>query len=178
MALKCPSCGFENIRGEDRCVQCFHSLMQTDLPKPKKVDAFQRVMMTAPISDLVTGQDLLVAEPEDTIEKIVKIFQKEKKHCTLVYKKKHIVGILSKRDILFKVAGKVKDLSKVTVQSVMTSNPECVQSDAPIAFVLNQMAVGGFRHVPVLAEDETPLGIIMIKDLLEHLTKVTQAASS
>lgn len=177
MESVCPSCGVENIAGEDRCSECFHSLMQSDLPKPKKVDAFQRVMMTAPISDLVTGSDLLVAAPDDSLAKIIEIFKKEKKACTLVYKKKHIVGILSKRDILQKVASKDVDLSKIKIEEVMTRAPECVRADAPVAFVLNRMAMGGFRHVPVLASDETPLGIIMIRDVLEYLVRATEPAS-
>src|SRR3989338_4921703 len=120
MGIKCSSCGFENILGEDRCVQCLHSLMQTGLLKPKKDDQLQTVMLTAPISDLLTGKDLLVASTTDSIQKIVKILQKENKNCVLIYRKKKLVGIISNRDLLLKVAGKVKDLSKVKIEELMT----------------------------------------------------------
>lgn len=169
--MKCSSCGFENIQGEDRCEQCLHSLMQRDLPRPKKDDSFQSVMMTAPIGNLVTGKDLLVASTTDTIQKIVKILQDEKKDCVLIYKKKKLVGIISYRDLLSKVAGKQKELSKIKAESVMTPNPEYVKGEDPIAFVVNKMATGGFRHVPVLQEDGTPLSIISIKDVLSYLSK-------
>lgn len=169
MKIQCPSCGSENIEGEDRCAQCLHTLHQRDIPLPKKHDMIQSVLLTDPISDLITGADLLVASPEDSIQKIVKIFQDKKKNCVLVYKKKKLVGILSNRDILWKVVGKYKDLSKVTVNEIMTYNPEWVRASDPIAFVVNKMAMGGFRHVPVLAEDGTPLSIILIKDVLAYL---------
>ena len=171
MKIKCPSCGFENIQGEDRCVQCLHSLMQRGIPLPKRNDALQRVMMTAPISDLLTGKDLLVANTTDTIQKIVKIFQEKAKNCVLVYNKKRLVGILSNRDILLKVAGKYKDLSKVKVEQVMTPNPEYVKGSDPIVYAVNKMAIGGYRHVPVLADDGTPLSIILIKDVLAYLSR-------
>ncbi len=171
MKIKCPSCGFENIQGEDRCDQCLHSLMQRDIPLPKKNDALQRVMMTAPISDLLTGKDLLVASTADTLQKIVKIFQGKNKNCVLIYKKKKLVGILSQRDILLRVAGKYKDLSKVKVEQVMTPNPEYVRGDDPIAYAVNKMAIGGYRHVPVLAADGTPLSIVLIKDVLAYLAR-------
>lgn len=171
MKIKCPSCGFENIQGEDRCAQCLHSLMQRDIPRPKRGDTLQRVMMTAPISDLLTGKDLLVASTADTVQKIVKIFQEKSKNCVLVYKKKKLVGILSNRDILLRVAGKYKDLSKVKVEQVMTPNPEYVKGSDPIAYAVNKMAIGGYRHVPVLAEDGTPLSIILIKDVLGYLSR-------
>lgn len=170
MKIQCPSCAHQNIEGEDRCAQCLHTLHQRDIPLPKKHDTIQTVLLTAPISDLITGADLLVASPEDSIQKIVKIFQEKKKNCVVVYRKKKLVGILSNRDILWKVVGKYKDLSKVTVEQVMTHNPEWVKASDPIAFVVNKMAMGGFRHVPVLAEDGTPLSIVLIKDVLAYLS--------
>jgi CBS domain-containing protein len=176
MKISCPSCGFVNIEGEDRCAQCLHTLHQRDIPLPKKSDKIQSVMLTAPISELLTGEDLLVASPSDTIQKIVKIFQTKKKNCVVVYKSKKLVGIMSNRDILWKVTAKHKDLSKVKVADVMTPNPEWVKPTDPIAFVVNKMAMGGFRHVPVLNEDGTPLSIILIKDVLEYLSRREKAA--
>lgn len=171
MKIKCSTCGFENLQGEDRCQQCLHSLMQRDLPKPRHDDALQFVMMRAPISDLVTGKDLLVANTTDTIQKIVKILQKENKDCVLIYKKKKLAGILSYRDLLWKVASEKSDLSKVKVEAIMTSNPEYVRGEDPIAYVVNKMATGGFRHVPVLQADGAPLSIVSIKDVLGYLSK-------
>lgn len=171
MDTKCPYCGHINLPGEDRCVQCFHSLMHRNLPKVKKDDKLQSVIMTAPISDLITGQDLLVASATDSVKKIVEILRKENKNAVLIYKKKKLVGIISNRDILRKVVGKYKDLSKVSAQDVMTPNPEYVTADAPIAYVVNKMAMGGFRHVPVLEQDGTPISIIIIKDVLRYLSQ-------
>ncbi len=170
MNNKCPSCSFENIEGDDRCAQCLHTLHHINIPK-KKDDTIQKVIMSAPISDLVTGDDLLVAKPTDTLDKVVKIFQDQRKNCVLVYDKKKLVGILSNRDILWKVSGKHPDLSKVKVGEVMTKNPEFVRPDDPIAFAVNKMAMGGFRHVPVVHEDGTPLSIILIKDVLAYLAR-------
>jgi CBS domain-containing protein len=171
MKINCPSCGFVNIEGEDRCAQCLHTLHQRDIPLPKKNDKIQAALLTAPISELLTGEDLLVASPEDTVQKIVKIFQEKKKNCVVVYKKKKLVGILSNRDILWKVVGKYPDLSKVKVADVMTYNPEWVKPNDPIAFAVNKMAMGGFRHIPVINEDGTPLSIILIKDVLGYLAQ-------
>ncbi len=168
--MKCPSCGFENIEGEDRCAQCLHTLHHTALPK-KTADTIKDAIMSAPISELITGEDLLVAATTDKIDKILRIFQTRKKNCVVVYQRKKLVGILSNRDILWKVAGKYKDLSKVTVEEVMTPNPEYVMPEHPIAFAVNKMAMGGFRHVPVLNEAGEPLSIILIKDVLAYLAE-------
>lgn len=170
MKVNCPSCGHLNIAGEDRCAQCLHTLHHITLPK-KHVDDIKSAMMSAPISELVTGDDLLVTATTDTLDKVVKIFQEQKKNCVLVYKKAKLVGILSNRDILWKVVGKYRDLSKVKVEDVMTPNPEYVTPDDPIAFAVNKMAMGGFRHVPVIQEDGKPVSIILIKDVLDYLAR-------
>jgi len=167
--LKCPSCGAPYLMGEDRCEACLHSLMTRDLPRPKKGETLQKVIMTAPISELVTGKDLLVCSGGDSIEKVVRVFQTEKKNCVLVIQKKKLVGILSYRDLLLKVAMKHKDISKVKAEDVMTPNPEYVKPEDPIAYVVNKMSMGGFRHIPVLSADDTPLSIISIKDVLRYL---------
>ena len=168
--IKCQTCGFINDDSTDRCEGCFHSLMPVHLPL-KREDKIQSVMMSEPVGNLLTGEDLLVANVTDHLKKVVEIFRTQKKNCLLVYEQKHLVGILSNRDILFKVAGKYKDLSKVHVGAVMTSVPEYVKASAPIAYVVNKMAMGGFRHLPVLNDDGTPISIVTIQDVLSYLSK-------
>ncbi len=170
MGMICPSCGHDNILGEDRCEQCLHSLMQRDLPRPRKDDPFQSVMMTAPVSELINGKDLLVASEDDTLDKVVKILRDKKLKCVIVYRKKQLVGILSNRDLLRKVAKKGINLSKVLVSEVMTPNPEYVRPEEPVAVAVNKMAMGGFRNVPVISADGAPLSIITIKDVLVYLS--------
>ena len=171
MKRKCPACGFENILGSDRCEECFHSLMQIDLPKPSKSDMFQKAVMTIPVSDLLTGKDLLVANESDSIAKIVRVFQEHNLKCILIYREKKLVGILSNRDIILKAARKDVDLAKVKARDIMTPNPEYVKADDPLAVAVNKMALGGFRNLPVLSHDGAPLSIITIKDVLSLLSR-------
>ena len=169
MKSKCPSCGFENIDGSERCEQCLHSLVMCKISKTVSEDGYQNALMNAPVAEMVTGKDLLVAAPSDTIAKIVEIFQKKSKSCVLVYEKKKMVGIISNRDLIRRVAGIHQDLAKVTVNDVMTSNPEFVGLKDPISYVVNKMAMGGFRHVPVIATDGSPISIVNIHDVMHYL---------
>lgn len=169
--LKCPSCSATYILGADRCPQCLHSLMHQNIPAPKRGEKIQKVILTEPISELVTGKDLLVCANDDTVQKIVQVMQKDKKDCVLVFKKHKLVGIISQRDLLQRVAGKYSDLNKVKAEDVMTPNPESVHPEDPIAFVVSKMAMGGFRHVPVMNPDGTPMSIVSIKDVLNYLDK-------
>ena len=169
MKAKCPSCNFVNIEGADRCGQCLSSLMERDLPTHHRDDQFRQALMTTPVAELITGKDLLVADTTDSVKKIAEIFQKKEKNCVLVYHQKKLVGIISNRDLLRKVAAKHDDLDKVKAQDVMTPNPETVRPEDPISFIVNKMAMGGFRHVPVLAPDGAPISIVNIHDVLHYL---------
>ena len=91
------------------------------------------------------------------------------------FNRKKLVSIISNRDLLKRVVGKYQDLSKVKAEAVMTSNPEYVKGEDPIAYAVNKMAVGGYRHLPVLRADGTPLSIIMIKDVLSYLSRRNKA---
>lgn len=166
--MKCPSCKHNNIPGEDRCRFCMHSLMQRDLPKRKKGETFQNIMMT-PVSEIIKGDHLLIARPDDSIHKLIKIFRQEKRHCALVYRRKKIIGIISKRDILKKVAIKYKNLYKIKVESIMSPLPGYVMPEDPIGLIVNKMSLGGFRHIPVLTDKGAPLDIISIIDIFTHI---------
>lgn len=176
MFKKCPSCGFNNFAGDNRCSQCLHTLMSQNILPHKPADSYRDALMSAPVSELLTGKDLLVANTTDTVQKIVEVMQVQKRDCVLIYDQSKLVGIISQRDLLHKVAGKHEDLSKIKVENVMTRNPEFVKPSDPIAYMINKMALGGFRHVPVLADDGTPLSIVSIKDVLRFLQYRKQPA--
>ena len=142
--------------------------MHQEIPEHKP-DRYRETLMQAPVSELLTGKDLLVASPTDTIQKVVEILAEQKRDCVLIYNRKKLVGILSQRDLVLRVTGKYQDLSKVKVEDVMTKNPEYVRPQDPIAYTVNKMALGGFRHVPVLADDGTPVSIVSIKDVFKYL---------
>ena len=40
---------------------------------------------------------------------------------------------------------------------------------ASIAWVLNKMAIGGFRHVPAVDDDHRPSFVISVRDIVEFL---------
>jgi signal-transduction protein with cAMP-binding, CBS, and nucleotidyltransferase domain len=77
-----------------------------------------------------------------------------------------LVGIVTERDLLRKVLGRGEHAERRPVTEIMTSDPETLQLDDQIAFVMHTMHVGGFRHVPIVDEDDIPLHVISIRDVL------------
>lgn len=143
--------------------------MDRYIPAPLKDDRSKRTLLNAPVSAIVTGEDLLVASSSDSLQKIIAILKKKQKTCVLIYEKKKLVGILSLRTLLTEAACKFPDLTRVTAGDIMTRTPATVTLLDPISYAVNKMSIGGFRHLPVLAADGTPVTIISIKDVLVYL---------
>ncbi|MBI3252803.1 MAG: CBS domain-containing protein [Candidatus Omnitrophica bacterium] len=167
--IKCPYCGHENILGSDACEKCLHSFTQKDIPQPTK-EKLQKKIMTERVADFISKVPPILVSPETSLQEVIdKMHAFPMKGCVLVCgSNKKLLGILSLRDILLKVAGIVKDLSKHPVKNIMTPNPECLDKDAPLAYALHKMSIGKFRHVPVL-DNGIPIGVVSTRDIIEYL---------
>jgi CBS domain-containing protein len=106
-----------------------------------------------------------------TIGEAARVMKERRIGCVLVEEGGRLVGIFTERDILTKLVGTGYDPAKVQVDAVMTRNPETLTPDDPIAFAMQLMSVGGFRHVPLVDADRRPVGILSVKDIVDYLVE-------
>ena len=75
-----------------------------------------------------------------------------------------VVGVLSERDCVRGIADHIERLGEMTVEELMTPDPiTCSPSSDPIEVMIT-MKQKGFRHMPVIKNDELA-GLISITDL-------------
>lgn len=80
------------------------------------------------------------------------------------------VGIFTERDILKRVCSKGGiELHKEKVKDFMTPNPEMLSEDDPIAFALNRMSDGSYRHIPVM-HGEKVKWMLSVKDIVDQIS--------
>ena len=82
-----------------------------------------------------------------------------------------LIGIFTERDVMMDVAGLVNDLAVATVEEYMTHNPVALKPEMPIASALHMMSVHGFRHLPLVDDENRPTGIISFRDVVEYLNR-------
>ena len=87
----------------------------------------------------------------------------------LVVRDGKVAGICSERDIIQKVLVIGLDPTTVSIEEIMTSDPECLQPDDTVAFALHLMQIGGYRHIPLVNEEHEPVGIVSVKDIVDHI---------
>jgi 2-oxoglutarate/2-oxoacid ferredoxin oxidoreductase subunit beta len=80
-----------------------------------------------------------------------------------------LVGILTEHDILTSVACQVEDLAHVRVVDHMTRDPFSLQASVPIKHALHLMSNHGFRHLPLVDDEDRPDGIISFRDVVRYL---------
>ncbi len=82
-----------------------------------------------------------------------------------------LVGIFSERDLLTKVAGLNKAFSELQVDQYMTPKPQTIRAEDTLAYALQQMDIGGYRHLPVV-RDGKPIAVLSVRDIIRHLTRI------
>ena len=124
-----------------------------------------------PISCLSLRKVLTVKEGSH-VSQAIKIMQDYKVGSILIVDTQNKVkGIMTERDVLFKVVSKHSDLSKIKVDEIMTKDPHCLMIGDTIAHVMQNMYVGGYRHVPIIDKEKRPISIISIRDIQEFILK-------
>lgn len=163
----CPRCHAENIEGVDECIECGHSLAGLDLPGEKGSAA--PAFVHEPISRLPKREAVYIGIA-DPVGLAVRLMQTRSTGCILVRGADgKTAGIITGWDILQKVAGPREDLNAVTCGQIMTPNPMTARDDEKVAVALNMMHSGGFRHLPVVRNDEIA-GVIDAGDLFRDIS--------
>ena len=167
--MKCPSCSTENLEGADSCENCGQSLtaLDTVIEPQSELEHFlmEETFATVPLPQAVC------ISPELSIFEAAKQMNAQKVGCVLVLKDRQLVGIVSERDILYKAfrAPETK-LSAVPVATIMTPNPESLHKSDTLAYALNRMSLGGYRHIPII-EDNDVIGLVSVTNLLKYITQ-------
>jgi CBS domain-containing protein len=126
-------------------------------------------LLTEPISSLQLGSPITVPL-EATLQQAVEIMQSRHLGCVLVVDSAGVLkGIFTERDLLVRVAGRKLDWNTSKVSEFMTAEPETLQRGDAIAWALNLMHMGGYRHVPLTDGDGRPTGVVSVKDIVEFI---------
>lgn len=104
-----------------------------------------------------------------TIGEAIKQMQSLKIGSVVITKNGILEGIVTERDVLMKVIGLLDGWEKRPVTEIMTVNPQSLMPQDEVAYVLNNMHVGGYRHIPIVNENEEPISMISIKDVVSWL---------
>lgn len=164
----CPSCAHDNIAGVDVCAECSQSL--SDAYQDWGSSEFQGIF-TEPLSVLGLRTPVCVS-PGASLAEVVSLLKGRNVGCILVTGERgELVGIFTERDILYRVAGIIRDLDQISVESLMTPRPTALKADTAMQHALHLMSVHGFRHVPLVDDEDQPVGFVSFRDIVHFIEK-------
>lgn len=160
----CPSCQHDNIAGVDACEECGQSLTQLEGPASDMERAITKHAVRA-----LAPKIPVTVSAHTTVREAVATLVDHKIGCLLVEDDGKVTGIFTERDVLNRVLPDRATLDQ-PVSSVMTAAPQTITVEDSIAYAMHEMAVGGYRHLPVADADGTAAGIISARDLVRFLS--------
>jgi CBS domain-containing protein len=164
--MRCPACDHPNPPGVDECERCQTPLSTLDVPTPH--GPIERSLLNDPVSVLDPRPPVTVSVKAELGEAIRAMIDERVGALLVTGPGGELVGILTERDFLTKVAGE-DGYKQLPVARFMTAAPETVAPHDILAAALAKMDTGGYRHLPVVA-DGKPVGVISVRDVLRHLT--------
>ena len=108
--------------------------------------------------------------PSTTVAEAVELMNEKRIGALLVVEEGALRGIFTERDVLRKAFD--GDPKALTVGELMTPDPETVDLSDGIAYALNKMHLGGYRHIPVCDRAGGTWRMISVKDVVRWIVEL------
>ena len=133
--------------------------------KPRVLD---NEVLLRPISSLrYPKKPLSVASSSPAKDALARMTEK-RIGAVLVVDDGRVVGIFTERDALMKGLYAGGDIN-APVSEYMTADPDCLTPHDPIAFAMNRMGLGGYRHMPLVDGEHRPVGMLVMRDVVRYI---------
>ncbi|KXG45213.1 Aldolase-type TIM barrel [Penicillium griseofulvum] len=156
--------------------------MEADLSKKRNAPAKSRSSRKAPPGTVLAlkPSQALQIKPAMSIAEAAQLMAAKREDCVLVTDdNERIAGIFTAKDLAFRVVGMGLKARDVSVAEIMTKNPLCARTDTSATDALDLMVRKGFRHLPVMDENQDISGVLDItKCFYDAMEKLERAYSS
>ena len=163
--MRCPVCGYENLLGSDVCDNCGSDLAGHDTPQSPTTFRGQLLGEHLDALGIAAPETLDI---DGAVDEAIRRMHDKGVDCILVTAAGRLVGIFTDRDAVVKVAG--QNVGSRSIATLMTRDPVVLRHDETIAVAINKMAVGGFRHIPIV-DNGRPTGVVTARDVFRHLVE-------
>lgn len=161
--------------------QAIRQKMEANLKKKHNPSKASRSRKAPPgtVLALKPAQALQI-KPSLSIAEAAQLMAAKREDCVLVTDEdERIAGIFTAKDLAFRVVGAGLKAREILVAEIMTKNPLCARTDTSATDALDLMVRKGFRHLPVMDENQDISGILDItKCFYDAMEKLERAYSS
>ena len=138
----------------------------------KETESENKIAKAIKLTDNISSigiKKAILKDQDVSLQSVIESMQTSHSSCILIINNNKITGIFTERDVITKVVGKNVNLENEKICNYMTKNPETLKSDDSIAFALNKMTNGGFRHVPIIHTKSKEIFVISMQDIINSI---------
>ncbi len=111
----------------------------------------------------------LCVEPQTPVSQVLDKMRDARRGAVLICEDGKLTGIFTERDALKLTAGGA-DASQ-PISAVMISSPVSLQEKATVGQAVSKMSFGGYRHLPIVDENDKPVGMLQVSGILHYLVE-------
>ena len=115
------------------------------------------------------GSEVYTIDPDATVFEAITTMVDRGVGSLLVVREKEILGILTERDYLRKVALEGRSSRETPVRAIMSAHIICISREHDVEEVLAIMSEARIRHLPVLDHDGLT-GLVSIGDCVQQIS--------
>ncbi|OBA19101.1 CBS-domain-containing protein [Metschnikowia bicuspidata var. bicuspidata NRRL YB-4993] len=122
----------------------------------------------------------IICKISATVYEAAQLMSARRENCILVVNDHgELIGIFTAKDLAFRIVGSGLSATTVTIDQIMTPSPLCANSNSPAAEALTLMVEKGFRHLPVLDDQNRIVGVLDItKSYAQQMEKLEKLSVS
>jgi CBS domain-containing protein len=139
------------------------------LEQAEEAAQFSTALIRRPIRALPTLKPPITVPCRASVREAVDAMNRDSVGCVLVVDGGTLAGVFTERDVLTKVVSRSVDPDTTSIDRVMTEDPECLTLDDGIVYALNKMSFGGFRHIPLVDDENRPTGVVAMRNIVDYL---------
>jgi CBS domain-containing protein len=121
------------------------------------------------VRDLPPGP-LQSVDPQTSVAEVARLMRLKDADSVAVMSGDRLVGIVTERDLVRAIADGVNP-KQVAAEVIMSADPATVGADEDVSVVAVKMMALGIRHLPVVDEDGSPIGLVSAGDLIAVLER-------
>lgn len=121
------------------------------------------------VRDLPPGR-LHTVDPQTSLAEVARQMRLEDADSVAVMDDGRLAGIITERDLVRAIADGVNP-KQATAEVIMTKGPATVSADEDVSVVALRMMSLGIRHLPVVDDSGTPIGLLSARNLVAVLDR-------
>jgi CBS domain-containing protein len=124
------------------------------------------------VRDLPPGR-LTSVGPDATLAEVARRMRLDDCDSIAVMAEKRLLGIITERDLVRAIADGVNP-QQARADVFMSADPATVTADEDVSVVAVKMMALGIRHLPVVDDKGSPIGLLSARDLVAVLDRGKQ----